>query len=495
MKAIIFNGYGLGQPSAERAGGGYRIATHLRKLSWDVEVVDYLVHWPFDDLVRLFDLRYNQGKISWVGFSSTWNFRHPNLINLCFYIKKTYPDVKIIIGGNTNFNIDVKADYYVYGFGEYAIEAILKYEFGNGPKPTGRPHWSGWAIDALSFYPAWPLADYTSEYEERDYLQPDDVVTIELSRGCRFKCKYCNFPVLGVKEDTSMTEEKIYSYLMTMHERWGIKNYNIADETINDRNSKLEKLSGAVRRCRFEPNFGGFVRLDLFNSHPEQIELMAESRIWGQFYGIETFNHRTGKIIGKGLNPEINKQLLLDVRDYMCKHVGVYRGTASFITGLPYETPDDLSNTYSWLCKNWVNENWIFWVLTIPQEQSFRLSAFGEDFTKYGYQRMTSEEITQYGTVTEDFLGYQQCLLNMLDQVTWKNEYGNYFTFNELAEKYDAHYGEVESRNGNFNVWHKLSLGYSPEQAINFKSKDSPDKDMLLANKKFKSYIDSKLST
>jgi hypothetical protein len=494
LKAIIFNGYSdQGKPSAERAGGAYRIATHLRKSGWDIEVVDYLVHWSFEDLVKLFDLRYSQGKISWVGFSSTWNYRHPNLRNLCFYIKRSYPDVKIIIGGNTNFNIDVKANYYVYGFGEYAVDAILKYEFGNGNKPTGRPHWSGWAVDALSFYPAWPLDDYTSEYEDRDYLQPDDVVTLELSRGCRFKCKYCNFPVLGVKDDTSMSEEVMYQYLSSMYDRWGIKNYNIADETVNDRNSKLEKLSSAVQRCEFKPNFGAFTRLDLFNSHPEQMELMAGARIWGQFYGIETFNHRSGKVIGKGLDPEVNKRLMLEMRKYMFEHVGVYRGTASFIAGLPYETPDDLAKTHQWLSDNWRDEHWHVWLLTIPEEKNFKLSAFGEDFSKYGYSRMTDEEIKQYVDLNANEHARQG--LGMLDQVIWKNDQGNYFTFHDLAEKYDGWSGEVECRNGNFTVWSRLSLGYSPEEAISVGTNTDTEQDKILASAKHRAYINSKLTT
>lgn len=495
MKAIIFNGYNdKGKPSAERAGGAYRIATHLRKSGWDIEVVDYLVYWNIEELTKLFDLRYSQGKISWVGFSSTWNFRHPNLINLCFYIKRVYPDVKIIIGGNTNFNIDVKADYYVYGFGEYAADAILKYEFSNGTKPTGRPHWSGWAVDALSFYPAWPLDDYTLEYEDRDYLKPDDVVSVEIGRGCRFKCKYCNFPVLGLKEDTSMSEETMYKYFSSMYDRWGITTYNIADETVNERTSKLEKMSNAVQRCSFKPNFGAFTRLDLFNSHPEQLELMAGARIWGQFYGVETFNHRSGKIIGKGLDPEKNKQLLLDTRKYMLDHVGLYRGTASFIAGLPYETPDDLKSTHQWLIDNWTDQNWTMWILTIPQEENFRLSAFGEDFSKYGYSKMSDQEISQYINNNLDISMHAKQGATMLDQVIWKNDQGNYFTFHGLAEKIDGWSGDVKSRDGNFGVWSKLSLGFSPEEAISFRTDADHGLDKQLAVAKHRAYINSKLS-
>jgi hypothetical protein len=495
MYGIIFNGYDpQGIPDASRAGGGYRIATHLRKQGWDIEVVDYLGYWKLEDLITLVEKRHAQHTIKWIGVSSTWIFRHPNVQGILAYIKRIYPEIKIIIGGNTNFNKDVGADYYVYGFGEYAADAILKYEFSNGKKPYGRPCFKGWAIDALHFYPAWPLEDYTLEYEERDFLVETDVVALEIGRGCKFKCKYCNFPVLGVKEDTSMSEEIMYNHFRTLYDRWGVKTYSLSDETINDRNSKLEKMAGAVQRCEFKPDFNAFTRLDLFKSHPEQIELMAGARIWGQFYGVETFNHRTGKVIGKGLHPDKNKELMLDVRKYMLEHVGVYRGTASFISGLPHETPEDLKAGHEWLSANWADEHWMVWVLSIPEEENFRLSAFGEDFSKYGYQRMTEEEIDDYAQRTGWINDNDRQGLSMLNQVIWKNEQGNYFTFHQLAERHDTNTGITESRCGNFEVFSKLSLGVSVEEALKLGTRVDQEYYQTLSNIKVNAYIQKKLA-
>lgn len=495
MYGIIFNGFdNLGTADACRAAGGHRIATHLRKQGWDIEVVDYLGQWQLEDLITLVEKRHAQYTIKWIGVSSTWIFRHPNVESILAYIKRVHPEIKIVVGGNTNFSKDVHADYYVYGFGEYAADAILKYEFSNGQKPYGRPCFKGWAIDALHFYPAWPLEEYTVEYEDRDFLVESDVVSLEIGRGCKFKCKYCNFPVLGVKEDTSMTEDTIYNQFRTLYDRWGVKTYGLADETINDRISKLEKMANAVQRCEFKPNFNAFVRLDLMQSHPEQIELMAGARIWGQFYGIETFNHRTGKIIGKGLAPEKNKQLMLDVRKYMLDNVGLYRGTASFISGLPHESPENLTETHNWLSANWTDEHWMVWVLTIPEEENFRLSAFGEDFAKYGYERMSEEEVNDYAQRTGWLDEHDRQGLSMLNQVLWKNEHGNYFTFHQLAKQHDTKDGLTESRCGNFEVFSKLSLGVSPEDVLKLSTREDQQYYFDLANKKITAYIQKKLA-
>lgn len=490
MYGIIFTGFSKDNPSVGRSTGGYRIATYLRKLGWDVEVIDYLSFWSIDKLKTLIESRNKKQTIKWVGISITWNLYSPAVSGLINFLKKHYPDIIIIVGGNQNFNINLNCDYYVYGFGEKAADAILKYEFGNGKKPSGSPHYNGWAINALHFYPAWPMEDYSIEYEDRDFLVENDVLTLELSRGCKFNCKFCEFPVLGVKDDTSVPEETMYRDIKKAYDQYGIKNYVIADETINERDSKIHKLANAVTRAGFEPNFTGFIRLDLLNSNKHQLELLTEARIWGHFYGIETFNHRTGKIIGKGLHPDKNKQLLIDVKKYMLDNLGYYRGTASFIAGLPYETKNNLKDTHTWLKNNWSDQHWHFWPLTIPRTVNYRLSAFGEDLSKFGYRELTEEELQICKkTYEETYNGF-----STKSQVHWKSDEGDYFQFSEIAEKYDSINGENNTKAGNFTVWALLSVGASIEEALSQSSQGRDLKYYDRQNSIVSSYIQKKLS-
>lgn len=490
MYGIVFTGFAKDNPSTGRSTGGYRIATHVRKLGWDIEVIDYVSYWNLTNIKKLVSNRNKKHAIKWIGISITWNLYEPIVKNIIDYFKKHHPEVIVIVGGNQNFNLDLNADYYVYGFGERAVEAILKYEFSNGQKPSGVPCYKGWAINALHFYPAWPMDNYSVEYEDRDFLAEDDVLTLELSRGCKFKCKFCEFPVLGVKEDTSVSEEIMYRDLKDVYDKWGIKNYIIADETINERDEKIIKLGNAVNRVGFEPNFTGFIRLDLFNANRHQIELLARARIWGHFYGVETLNHRAGKTIGKGLDPEKNKQLMLDTKNYMLSTLGYYRGTASFIAGLPYETKNDIENTHQWLRSNWQDQHWHFWPLLIPKTTNYRLSAFGEDFSKYGYRELTLDELNVYKKTHEDV--YTGFLTK--PQVLWKNDEGDFFEFSEMAERLDSINGEEPSKIGNFTVWALMSLGLSPEEAMSETSHYDHTKYKKIKNHKIFSYIEKKLS-
>jgi radical SAM superfamily enzyme YgiQ (UPF0313 family) len=146
---------------------------------------------------------------------------------------------------------------------------------------------------------------------------------------------------------------------------------------------------------------------------------MCEGRIWGQFYGIETLNHRTGKLIGKGLNPKYSKELLLKIREYFLKNLGRYRGTVSMIAGLPHESIDSMRDSNNWLLENWSDQNVHWWPLQIVKNGT--MSAMGQDFTKYGYKEMSPGD--------PSFVPFSSN-----HSLNWMNEHTNYHEVNELIE-------------------------------------------------------------
>ena len=118
MYGIVFTGFAKDNPSTGRSTGGYRIATHVRKLGWDIEVIDYVSYWNLTNIKKLVSNRNKKHAIKWIGISITWNLYEPIVKNIIDYFKKHHPEVIVIVGGNQNFNLDLNADYYVYGFGE-----------------------------------------------------------------------------------------------------------------------------------------------------------------------------------------------------------------------------------------------------------------------------------------------------------------------------------------------------------------------------------------
>jgi radical SAM superfamily enzyme YgiQ (UPF0313 family) len=428
-KGIIFAG--VNYPDCARKGGGAtRISNYCKPYGWDIEVVDYFPFWSDNDIKELLK-KIVDPSTKFIGFSYTWLSQFDRIVEKIKLIKDLYPSMLIIVGGQTPYEQDLQADYYIYGYGEVATLAVLEYEFNNGPPVRYMPKFKGNLIDGLHDYYSGDLKEYGNSYNENDFLSSKDTLMIELSRGCKFSCKFCSFPYIGMKEDTSRSEESLYRELNENYQRWGIINYNIADDTFNDRTEKLIKLKNVVNRLDFKPNFNGYIRIDLFKAHPEQLEILSECNMWGHFYGIETFNHESGKIIGKGLHPDIVKELLIKTKEYFIKNNTYYRAQISMIAGLPKESIDSMRKSYQWLIDNFSDESPVWQPLELVKAKD-TVQAFGKDLSKYGYRKIENLN-------SEQFVKSQnRNFITKLKEETvyWENDYTNCFEVYDLVEEF-----------------------------------------------------------
>jgi hypothetical protein len=404
-----------------RGTGPYRISHVLREQGWDIEILDYILFLKLEQ-IREFMTSRVRPDTKWIGISYTWLVISPKVNELIREIRSWYPDLLFVVGSQFNYRESLNCDYYVMGYGEKAIKAILDHEFGSAEPPKSEPRFEGLYIDAYKDYPATPYKDYTVTFQDNDYIVPENHTSIELSRGCKFACKFCSFPFIGMKNSTSAEEEALYRELMTNHEKHGLTVYAISDDTLNDRTEKLITLKNVVNRLDFTPDFKAFVRLDLLKAHPEHFELLAEARVWMHFYGIETFNRASGKIIGKGMDPDIMKSLMLKMKHYMNTNVGMYRATASLIAGLPNETIESMNETNKWFVDNWSDQSYGWQLLTLYKDQG-SLSAFSLDMAKFGYSEFE-----------ENIDGVIQSA--NLSEFSWKNQYTNIRECDELVAKF-----------------------------------------------------------
>lgn len=391
MHAIIFND---NLEIKRRTMGAYKIANCLERIGWRATVVDWVSTWKESELTEYLDAVV-QPDTQLFGISYTW-LTPDYAKQLIAKLKQRYPDVRVLLGGQQFVQHDLGADLYMYGYAEIALEEVINYWFNRGARPRGlRPIELGGAqlIDCNKDYRAMDLGDYSVSYRKDDYVLPHEQLTVELSRGCRFACKYCNYAFLGIKQDTSTAKELLRAELIKNYTEWGTTNYIIADDTLNDRDSKLEMLAEVVESLPFEPNFSSFIRIDLTVSKPHQLKLLSRARVWAHFYGVETFHAGAGRAVGKGMDPERIKQGLLDMREHMLSELGLYRGSLGMIAGLPGEPPESWQASEDWLQTHWHDQNWTWWPLEISLENNLAtVSEFSRDWTKHGYRSMDAKD-------------------------------------------------------------------------------------------------------
>lgn len=389
---VIFND---NQEIKRRTSGAYRFANLLESRGWRVTVVDWVSSWRDSELESYLDCVVGDDTLLF-GISYTW-LTPSWCVNFVERLRDRYPDRKYILGGQQFVQRDLGVDIALYGYSELAVDDALAWLFEGGSLPRGatRPRELGGTVlvDCNRNYPAMNLGEYAITYREDDFVQPFEQLTVELSRGCKFKCKYCNYAFLGIREDTSTAESLLRAELVENYRRWGTHLYIIADDTLNDRDSKLEMLARVVESLDFEVNFAAFIRIDLTVTRPHQLELLSRARVWNHFYGVETFHAGAGRAVGKGMAPDRIKQGLLDMRAHMMSRLGVYRGTLGMIAGLPSEPPESWHESEAWLRANWSDNSWQWWPLEISTESNVAtLSEFSRDWQKHGYSAITDPQ-------------------------------------------------------------------------------------------------------
>lgn len=432
LQGIIFN-ICTNQPI--RPGGAHRIASILRENQWDIEVCDYADDWPYEQLQEFCKSRITSNT-KFIGFSCFFDHWSEKIDDLVIWIRELYPNLLLIRGGQvppkTLYPSYSIINYHVAGYGEKVIFELLKNTLGNGKfLPPLDLHFKLKGInliDSNKFFPAWPMRKSSILYEKRDYIESWEWSTIEFSRGCKFQCPYCNFPVIGIKGDYTRDADDFEYQLRHGYDNWGISNYYCADETFNDRTEKIIKFADITEKLNFIPYFSSFMRGDLVAARSQDWEHLVRLNMLGQFYGIESMNYETTKLIGKGMQFEKLTEKLLEAKDYFLRNSGNrYRGTIALIVGLPHETKQTIEKTFSWIRKNWNDQCYMVWPLEISKDTAIdRQSKISLDYKSYGY--------LDQGT---DVVYYENFVDNNSQHLNWKNEHFTFHDASEIAYNFD----------------------------------------------------------
>jgi len=429
--AIIFadNKYQPNRLGILRAPGAHRIATLLRSKKIQTEVVDFYLDWTLDEIKQLIDYQLTKPTL-FIGFSCSLMFEGTvDFKQVRDYIKSKNPNVSIVVGGfgTTQKGFD-GADYYVEGYGEYAIIALidhlqdptkeLKYDLDNGNK----------IIYTKDHYPVNKLTTLETVYSESDFIDHSESLSIETARGCVFKCKFCNFQLLGKsKLDYLRDPKEIEDEMLENYKKYGTTKYIVTEDTFNDTDEKVNMLYEISQRLPFQPEYMGYVRADLLAAKPHNIKKLVDSGFTSMHFGIETFNEHAAKIIGKGMPAKKLKETLINLKK---EYPQVYTN-GTFIIGLPGESESEIKETAQWILDSKTIDFWTFNPLMIPkQHKYFYTSEFSNNYLMYGYQHMTSKEIEISDSEKSDLI-FASKVRDYI--IMWKNKHFNYFTATNLA--------------------------------------------------------------
>jgi len=399
-----------------RGYGAHRLASHIRANGYTCLVIDFSSIITWDIYTSILDHAIGKNTLA-VGYSTTWMpFKFPdagvrtsnpgegegddydrfsidslvtafakdNYTPWVDYVKKCNSKTKTIIGGaKIDFYLNAPIDHIIVGIGETETIDLLDSLSGKSRRLFNRiiNH------DRKAHNPSWNFNYSTTSYTDYDLILPNETLNLEISRGCKFKCAYCSYPLIGQKtSDYLKHPDVIRRELMENYERWGTTKYFIVDDTFNDSTEKMQMFADVSQSLPFELKFWAYLRVDIIAAHPEQIQLLKDAGLQETYFGIETFNPKTAKFIGKGMASDRVVDTL-----YKCKEAWGSRSyiAAGVIVGLPYETQATLQTAVDFFKRT---------DCPIDLANTFPLSIVGNhDMIKFMYMSEIDRNYSKYG--------------------------------------------------------------------------------------------------
>jgi hypothetical protein len=379
-------------------------------------------------------------------------------------LKQEYPKLRVVLGGyaadfTPGFGvIDASVMSYTSATEDIFLEYLDHYCTGS-PLPLGSlvnirenrstaAHSSGTQHKLRMCYNQARSPKYNIELDdfrfvEQDVILSNEALPLDVSRGCIFACRFCNFPHLGKKKlDYVRGMEYIKSELIYNYETFGVSNYQILDDTFNDTEWKITEFAKIVSSLPFKINYSSYLRADLLERFSDVPYQLAESGLTGAMFGLESLHPYASNLVGKAWSGRRAREYIPHLTHNIWKEQVVQQ--ISMIIGLPKETKEDLLNTVDWFKQNNLHHAKLHPLDLLPNPESAS-SEFEKQPAKYGF--------------TFDHVG------------RWVNETWTMTEAAHYKRELDKIYQEINIA-GSWFATHILALGYSKEKIFATKAPD-----------------------
>ncbi len=327
------------------------IAAALENAGYDVKIIDAKAERFSIDSILEHVSGFNPGIVG-LG-SSTPDFCITRLLAEKI---KSLGDYTVVIGGPHVSALPEETmetgcfDYGVLGEGERtiveladAISARRKDKipdikgiiFNNGKKPvrtTKRPYIED--LDTIPL-PARHLLPPVDKYRYCYYKSLPNAIIIT-SRGCPYKCVFCDQAVFG-NQFRTRSAGHILDEIQVLVDKYGVSEVSIVDDLFTFSPERVMELCRKLISRNLKIDWSCMGRVDRVT--PETLKAMKASGCWQIGYGVESGNQRVLDNINKGIKLECIEKTIHETRKAGIKTV------AFFMIGLPGDNDKSIRDT------------------------------------------------------------------------------------------------------------------------------------------------------
>ncbi len=343
------------------------------------------------------------------GISAT-TLGYPYAVETARRLKARFPSIKLLFGGPHAQAAHEEVlrenpglfDFVCYAEGEYAVEQALEHfegrlpkdavlsmcYSGNGAMVKNPPAEIPEDLDVFGHPAEVVQAEYVPLYHEKILaFKRLPMFSIFSSRGCPFCCTFCSTPNKFAKMYGGKLRRHspawIGEEMELLSRRLGVREVAFMDDTFNLSKQRVLDLGAEIARRGIDMawtcNFKAHICDD------EMLLVMKRAGCWGIMVGAESGSDRVLKFIKKG----VTSSQLYDL-SVAADRAGIF-ARASFILGLPSDTPESIEETLAFAKKARFHFPYFQLYIPLPGTEMFgQLEQYGRIIVKDPKQRSAS---------------------------------------------------------------------------------------------------------
>ncbi|MFH0986175.1 MAG: radical SAM protein [Candidatus Omnitrophota bacterium] len=326
------------------------LAAALEKEGHVIRVLDYQIETPpLRDVLS----EFQPGLVGVTSYSK--EFDHAK--EIMREIKVFRPHLPVVVGGphinayrENIFSQSADIDYAIVNEGEETFLELLKrldggqdvagvrgliYRDGsgqihfNGPRPFIKD------IDTIPFM-ALHHFQVKKYYPTAGTFRRLPSVTMLTSRGCPYRCVFCNTDLFG-KNVRLRSAENVLAEIESLVKKYGAREINFCDETITINRARMIKICEGLIKRNLRIGWKCSTRVDLVDT--ELLKLMKRSGCFYIGFGAESGVQATLDRLKKGITLDQTRQAFAE-----CKKIGIDT-MAYFMMNVPGETIEDIETS------------------------------------------------------------------------------------------------------------------------------------------------------
>lgn len=329
------------------------VATIARNLGHTVKIVNL----NLDKMTDLFESLSNADTICYSGMIT--NFK--SIIGLYQNIKKEYPKLVHVVGGPITLVLKKELlsngsfHFLSRGSGELTMPAILDLIAGKPIKNVTVENEHSTQVvsadaDFAESYRNSPFPDisllpyklYTNDEYLFRILPNGYCANLETSRGCPYRCKFCDKSVWGNKW-AGKSAEDIAKEMSYLYEKFNINKFHMVDDLFIYSRERVFELCKLLSPLSTKIAWYCNTRANLVDKKLFTALRDAGCRVASM--GIESGSQKILKNVRKGFSPEMVAKAVADAGEVGLEVHG------NFVIGLPGEDKESLAETYCFIKK------------------------------------------------------------------------------------------------------------------------------------------------